>query len=209
MSSTRNGLSALFVSVALAASASAATSTYSFARVSPFNASQNPAAQFGLSITDPSSTQVAFTFTNNVGIASSISEIYFDSAQVFLGAAALTQTGTNFAAGGANPGNLPGGNNLSPAFNAVSIYSADATGNPSNGNDQASDSLVMTFTLAQGQTYNSIISAINSGAMRIGIHVRAIGSNGQSDAFVNIVPTPAAASVLGMAGIVATRRRRR
>lgn len=91
----------------------------------------------------------------------------------------------------------------------MSVYSADATGNPSNGIDQASDALVMTFTLAQGQTYNSIISAINSGAMRIGIHVRAIGTGGQSDAFVNIVPTPAAASVLGLAGVVATRRRRR
>lgn len=63
----------------LAVSASATTTTYGFSRVSPFNASQNPAAQFGVTITDPSSTQVAFRFTNNVGIASSISEIYFDS----------------------------------------------------------------------------------------------------------------------------------
>jgi hypothetical protein len=156
--------------------------------------------------------QVSFTFTNAVGIASSISEIYFQDGPL-LGAATLNQVGTNFAAGGANPGNLPGGNNLTPAFNATELFSADAQGNPSNGIDAASDSLRMTFHLLNNKSFDDCVTAFQTGDLRIGLHVRAIGTGGASDSFVNnqitAVPLPMT-STLGMAGLsmVMLRRRR-
>jgi hypothetical protein len=153
-----------------------------------------------------------------VGIASSISEIYYDDRaplQLLTLQAPLTQVGCNFTPGGANPGNLPGGNVLSPAFNAIQSFSADAQGNPSEGIDTAADSLTMTFTLQGGASFATVANAITNGTLRIGLHVRAIGTQGGSDSFVNgnFVPVPPAAMaggalMAGLLGIGAIRRRR-
>jgi hypothetical protein len=156
--------------------------------------------------------QVTFTFTNIVGIASSISEIYYDDRNPLqlLTINSLTQQGCTFTGGGANPGNLPGGNNVTPAFNANSSFSADAQGNPSLGIDTASDYLTMKFDLQAGATFATVVTALNSGTLRVGIHVRGIGTQASSDAFVNTavdtVPVPMAgltggAMLLGLAGV--------
>lgn len=191
---------------ALGAPALAAPINVSFTRITS-NASVNVENQFNLVISDATATQVVFLFTNNVGVASSISEIYFDTSNVFTGTAVLTQVGTSFAAGPASPGNLPGGNTASPPFVANQVYSADAQGNPSVGINTATDSLTMTFTLASGTTYADLLAALQSGAFRVGFHVRSIaGSN--SDSFVNVVPTPGCAALMTLGGLAALRRRR-
>jgi hypothetical protein len=200
---------------ALASIASASPVSLSFFRVDPHNSSQNPASQFSCVmdvVTPGPGGQVSFTFTNAVGIASSISEIYFQDGPL-LGEASLNQVGTNFSAGPANPGNLPGGNNLTPPFIATELFSADAQGNPSNGIDTASDSLRMTFHLLNSKSFDDCVSALQTGDLRIGMHVRAIGTDGQSDSFVNnsitAVPLPMT-STMAMAGLsmVMLRRRR-
>jgi hypothetical protein len=189
----------------------------SFVRVEPHNASVNPASQFHCLmdvVTPGPGGQVEFTFTNAVGIASSISEIYFQDGPM-LGAAALTQAGTAFTAGGAVPGNLPGGENLTPPFIATEVFSADAQGNPSLGIDTATDSLVMTFNLLNNKSYADCVAALQSGDLRVGLHVRSIGDGGQSDSFVNggppvSIPLPQAAplALAGIAGLGLARRRR-
>jgi hypothetical protein len=205
--------------LALAGVASATTVNVGFARVEPHNSSQNPAAQFNCAVSDVvgHSNQVTFTFTNNVGITSSISEIYYDDRnplQLLTLNEPLIQQGCSFAGGSANPGNLPGGNNLSPPFQAIMGFSADAVGNPSVGIDTPTDFLTMNFTLQSGASFATVVSALNSGSLRVGVHVRNIGTNGQSDSFVNsnvsTVPLPIAAwtggaALLGLAGL---RRRR-
>jgi hypothetical protein len=204
------------IAVALSAGAArASVVNLAFTRITN-NASQNVASQFNCAMSDFSATQVDFKFTNAVGIASSISEIYFDDGPFLQSAPGLTQFGCSFTGGGANPGNLPGGENLTPAFEATEVFSADAQGNPSLGIDTSADYLVMRFTLVSGQTFNDVLAALNSGALRIGLHVRAIG-NGDSDSFVNsalVVPLPPAAttglaSLIGIGALRVVRRRGR
>jgi len=212
----RSSFITVFVAAgALASIASASPVSVSFTRVDPHNSSQNPANQFACVmdvVTPGPGGQVSFTFTNAVGIASSISEIYFQDGPL-LGAATLNQVGTNFTAGPANPGNLPGGNNLTPPFVATELFSADAQGNPSEGIDTATDSLRMTFNLLNNKSFDDCVTAFQTGDLRIGLHVRAIGTDGQSDSFVNsqltAVPLPMT-STLGMSGLslVMLRRRR-
>ncbi|MBL9032963.1 MAG: hypothetical protein JNM80_14800 [Phycisphaerae bacterium] len=207
------------VALASAASVVAAPVEIGFTRVTPANAPQNPAAQFKAVLSEVSSTVVRFRFTNTAVIYSSISEIYYDnrnSAPLSSLMSPLNQFGCTFTGGGASPGNLPGGANLSPAFNATAAFSADAVGNPVNGIDNAADWLEMDFVLGAGKTFNSVVNAVANGDLRIGLHVRAIGTTGDSDSFVNgptqIIPLPAGAwmglSGLGLAGLTAFRRRK-
>jgi len=203
----------------LASLASAASVDVFFSRVNPANGgATNPASQFKCVVSDVVGQpgQATFRFTNNVGIASSISEIYYDSGPL-LSLVSLTQSGCNFTGGGANPGNLPGGGNLTPAFNAVQSFSADAQGNPANGINAAGNYLEMKFNLISGNTFASVVSALESGSLRIGLHVRSIqlpGGGDVSDAFVNtpsVVPLPPAALAGGasLLGLMVIRRLRR
>ncbi|MFN0131334.1 MAG: hypothetical protein ACKVW3_02185 [Phycisphaerales bacterium] len=210
---------AVAVVLAVGSAVQAAPVEINFVRVNPANASQNPAAQFKAVLSEVSSSVVRFRFTNTAAIYCSVSEVYYDnrnSAPLSNLMTPLNQFGATFAGGGASPGNLPGGANLSPAFNATSAFSADAVGNPANGLDTPADWLEMDFTLAAGKTFTSVVNAVNNGDLRLGLHVRAIGISGNSDAFVNggtlqVIPLPAAAwmglSGLGIAGLAFARRR--
>src|SRR5262249_16044196 len=113
-----------------AGAASASSVDVSFFRVTPANSPLNPASQLHCTVSDVAGhpNQVTMHFCNNVGISSSIMEIYFDdrSPLSLLSIAGMSQSGASFATGSASPGNLPGGANLSPAFSAVSSFSADA-----------------------------------------------------------------------------------
>jgi hypothetical protein len=157
---------------------------------------------------------VSFRFENAVGIQSSVSEVYFDDGPL-LGIASIDQKGASFIGGSASPVDLPGGQNLTPAFNATRAFSADAQGNPSEGLDVASDHLEMRFNLINNKTFDDIIASINDGSLRIGLHVRSIGAGQNSDGFVNtpptvVIPLPGAAgmSLAGLLGLAAVRRRR-
>jgi hypothetical protein len=193
----------------LAGSAWADSIDVSFTRVEPHNAALNPASQFTCTASDVAGhpDEVNFHFTNSAAIYCSIMEVYFDDGPM-LGIASLGQQGCSFAGGSANPSNLPGGSNLTPPFVATQSFSADAgSGGPTQGIDTSTDFLDMTFTLINGNTFASIVDALNDGALRIGLHVISIG-NGASDSFVNggpgpTVPLPPAAltGLLGMGGV--------
>lgn len=222
MRCTRGGVAGL-AALAMTGAASASTVNISFVRVEPHNALQNPANQFNCAVSDVvgQPTQVTFTFTNTVSPNyCSISEVYYDDRnplQLLTLHTPLTQQGCSFTGGGANPGNLPGGSNLSPPFQSVMQFSADAVGNPALGIDAATDYLTMKFDLQPGATFQTVVNALNSGSLRLGLHVRSIG-NGASDAFVSgggggntsVAPVPAAASMglAGLAGVAVIRRRR-
>ena len=183
----------------------AQAATLDFYRVTSNNA-ENVASQFSVEVlggydsgTDTygglTDTSVTFQITNNVGIASSISEVYFDDGTLLALASVRNSVGgtTDFNDNGtAKPGNLPGGNNVAPAFVATQGFSADAQGNPSKGVDAAIDILEMEFTLQESSTAGvyltvaDVLDSLENGDLRIGFHVRAIGAAGGSDSFINI-----------------------
>ena len=152
---------------------------FGFVRITSNNI-ENIADQLSVSVFDIGGDQVNFTFFNNVGIASSVSEIYFDDGTLlglskvandpisFLGDPDFTEFTTN---GSANPGNLPGGENLLLPFEATAGFSADAQGNPAKGLNRANEVLQMIFDLQAGKTVADVIADLNSGALRIGLHV--------------------------------------
>jgi len=163
-------------------------------------------SEFGLSLT---STQVLFSIQNDVGIASSIAEVYFDDG--LLGPASIENSlsgNTNFSGGSANPSNLPGGNTI--GFMAIGPLSADVNpGPPNNGVNQSADTLGIVISLGSFADFNAVQTAIDNGYLRVGYHVRSIGQQGGSDSYVNsAIPLPAAAwmFISALAGLVVLRR---
>lgn len=238
-------LMAAFVCVALVchSRADASVMTYSFFNITSNSGATNSAAvaaQLRVDVWDPAAANsaaftnfyaalglfgpvspvnvapasVLFVFRNNVGLASSISEIYFDDGTI------LAQHGiynslsgyTSYTAG-ANPGNLPAGNTV--GFEATTSFSADAVGNPNKGINRSNDLAGLSYTLKSGQNYADTIASLADGRLRIGLHLRAVGT--YSESVVNnppqffAVPEPGALLVwgIGMAGFALVPFRRR
>lgn len=163
---------------------------------------QTGESQLSVDVTAGSGT-VIFTITNAMGgSASSIANVYFDDLAIaMLGAATITNgPGVVFSSGG-SPGNLPAGNTA--GFNADFAFSANNP-KPTNGVNPG-ESLVLTFNLINGASYASVLSAMNNGSLRVGMHVIAF-ANGESESFVT--PTPGSVALLGLAGLCVGRRRR-
>ncbi|RMH23920.1 MAG: hypothetical protein D6693_10500 [Planctomycetota bacterium] len=207
----------VIAALAGAGAARAASVDVSYTRITS-NSGQNVESQFITTVTEVAGdpTVIDFIFRNNVGIASSISEVYFDNgatSSLFSGGAIAQQVGASFVFGSASPPDLPGGNSLADPFDVTPGFLADAQGNPSVGLNTASDLLRIRMTLLAGVTFGDVESALGTGALRLGMHVRAIGDDGESDSFVNgpppIVPLPGGGA-MGLAAltILASRRRR-
>lgn len=143
--------------------------------------------------------KVLFVFRNNVGLASSISEIYFaDGTLLSQHGIHNSLSGYTAYTAGASPGNLPNGSSV--GFYATTAFSADAVGNPSKGINASNDLAGLSYTLQSGQTYSDTIASLADGRLRIGLHLRAIGQF--SESFVNggngRVPEPASLAVWGL-----------
>lgn len=206
---------------------------YGFDRISS-NASQNVESQLSVDVTSytPAGSQqkVLFTFSNSGPTASSIADVYFDFSGLFLGwqGAGATRNnnhlidsdnnggtaGVDFSVE-ASPANLPGGNSIS--FSAD--LGADSDSPVSANGVNPGETLGIILWLVSGSSFTDVISALNNSSFRIGLHVQAIGTGGQSDAFVSIVPqtpppvgVPDAGTTLvllgsGLIGVGALRRR--
>jgi MYXO-CTERM domain-containing protein len=173
------------------------------------------------------SGQVRFRFENTYG--GSINEIYLqDGAYVLPPPSIFGSSGVNFQSKKVNPGDLPGGNNLTPAFNASQGFNVDVVKNNADGIGLG-EWLDLTFTLKAGVDYADIITAMkgpqpnaDGNFMRFGIHVHNV-AGGRSDSFINsrtptgteppsVVPAPpsvilAGIGVLGLGGFARLRRR--
>jgi hypothetical protein len=175
------------------------------------NGPDDVSSQLLADVTDAGGGQVLFKFSNTGPLASFIGQIYFDDANSVLSNMSVlddtnpeTSLGVSFQIG-ANPANLPSGNTVSPPFVADFAAGADNPA-PSNGvNPNEMVGIVFDGAFA------NVLSDINSGALRLGLHVQGIGQTGNSDAFVS-VPEPATAMnvamMLAMIGCPLLRRRR-
>lgn len=189
-------VAALFTAaLSLPATALAVTSTtYGFAGV-PGGSLANittGAASLSVEVIDLGSGQVGFKFTNTS--SSSLTDVYFDDGTL-LGIASITNSGAGVSfSQGAAPGNLPGGNNLTPGFLATAGFTADSNPAVSPNGVTAGEWVTITFNLLSGQSYASVINAMSlpngggTGDLRIGLHVQSFPGGG-SASFVNI-PTP-------------------
>lgn len=179
------------------------------------NSNINVASQLSVVASDPGTTgangehQVDFTFYNNVGIGSSITDVYFEDGTL-LGISSVIVPGSGGVAFSqpASPSDLPGGS----GFNTTDQWSADSdTPVSQNGVDSAGEWVTIRFDLILGQTYADTLAAIANEDLRFGLHVQSIDGVTQgsdSDWFISVIPVPGA-SLLGLVGLCLVSRMRR
>lgn len=218
MNTTRM-VAAGIVAASLAGMAHAAS--FGFQNITNNNAANAAAgeAQLSLSVIAGMGGTAQFTLSNaSGGVASGVRAIWIDNtAGVLLAISTITNSGgVDFTSG--VTGALPGGE-------TVDFTSSDALGltakppPPVNGINPG-ESLTWTYSLVGGFGIDDVIAALNSGELRVGVHM--IGfADGGSEGFVtvgdnpppppppSVIPAPlgGAMACIGFAGIAARRRR--
>jgi len=178
--------------------------TYSFEAITN-NSTADTAigeSQLFVAVTNPASGQVLFTFVNDGPYASSICDVYFDDGML-LGIAAIddSDVGVSFSQL-ATPGVLPGGNSIVPAFETTAGFLADSDPPVQPMGVNPGEQLGILFNLQPGSTFDDILTELQTGELRIGIHVQGFG-DGKSESFVNdgVIPAPGAV-LLASIGVV-------
>ena len=166
---------------------------------------QGVAPQLQMTVSDgPLFGQVSFGFINNGPLSSTITQVYWDDSATplpdFSTPTIIPPAGNLWAVGGTPP-ELPGGSTLVPPFGSDFMVSADSP-SPSNGIGPG-ESMEVVMAMASGKTYIEVINAINTGDLRVGIHVQGVAPTGGSVALYNdpslAVPEPGTALLLGSA----------
>jgi hypothetical protein len=173
------------------------------------------ASQLRLDVTSPNASQVLFTFHDIGPGTSDIKQVFFEKGVLSSLVSISSSAGVSFSQDLPKPGNLPGGNSLSPKF-AEAFSASAASPAPTNGvNNTLNDSetVVLLFNLAAGKTFSDVLTDLGDSGMRVGVHVIAYG-NGGSESFINgpdIISMPDAATGLlmlaGAGGLPLLRRR--
>lgn len=204
--------------VSLATSQVDAGFTYGF-----FSVTQNSAydsaigqSQLSVAVSNAKGNRVKFQFENKGIEASSITDVYFDDrGGLFSGIDSIRKTsGVSFSTG-ASPGNLPGANNLNPAFQTTLGLSADSDPPVSKNGVNPGEKLVMYLDLTSGTSLSDVVAAFTDLSLRVGIHAQGFASGG-SEGLVNTVggtpppvvpePTGIVLAGLGIAGLLYRRR---
>ena len=157
--------------------------------------------QFKFDVTDSGAGKTLWKFSNSVSTtnsASFISQIYFDwtsiSSALSVGTLNSGNVGTvAFKSTSVNPSNLPQGDNV--GFNADLAIGSVEQGANKDGIDLG-ETLGVIFNSPSASV---IEAAINSGDLRVGIHVQGIAvANGRSDSYINTKPVPVPGFLLGV-----------
>ncbi len=180
------------------------------------NSAFNAMSVIDVTVDSVSTTGAVFRFARTGTHTAAITQIYIDdNASLFTTSRSFVgSAGTAYSV---TAGNLPGGNaqGFSADWGIGSI--PPPTHNAVNANGEWVD---ITLTLATGKTYANVLSAINSGSFRLGMHIQSLpnqsGPEEASDAYIstNVVPLPpavwsAAGGLLLAGGAVAVRKRQR
>lgn len=168
-------------------------------------------SQFAMTLLDHglvgSNWEASFKFTNNVGLASSITDIYFFDGVILTIPPTVTQSSGVAFGSPATPGHLPGWSNPN---SATWVYTTDSN-NPSvaNGVNASSEWVTFRFKLQSGQNFIDLLDHLATGTLNVGVHVQG-QANGQSNSYVLIpLPTGVALGSAGIAGVIVMGLRRR
>lgn len=162
------------------------------------NNSEDLGMQLSVTVEKVDTTKIAFAFRNDVGIPSSITQIYFYDGVFITGAPTTEEVGVKFLADTAGGGGLPGLDKHASYVLQASVDSEPPVSK--NGINSDTDLLRLTFGLFPGATYDSVVQGIRTGDFLIGLHVQSIGSLAGSDSYVTFVPVPGAV-LLGFLGL--------
>jgi hypothetical protein len=161
--------------------------------------------QFLVNVLDDGGGFVSFDFSNSGPEASSITGIYFHDMDGDILVPPLTiashSGGVSFSEGAS--GVLPGGNTLTPAFTTTSGLSADSDPPTQPNGINPGEWLIL---LAEAfDDFDSVIAALLSGQLRIGLHVQGLLSGGSQSYIIDPTPVPLPAGLLlflsGLAGV--------
>ena len=154
-------------------------------------------------------SHVDFTFHNESLIDSSIARIYFDGSS-FLGTADIIEgPGTSFGQS-TTPANLPAGNLLEPVFVTTHELSMDSDPPvPKNGINPG-EWVMATFDLINGGTFLNVVDGLNTGALRIGVHLIGLPDGSSESAITAATPAPEPTTLflLGLGALALLRKRR-
>jgi hypothetical protein len=153
---------------------------------------------------------VNFTFYNNSSLQSSVARIYFDDGSLLgIDQVFNSQDYTAFDTS-VTPGDLPGGNLLDPPFVADREFTIGAESPPpwegvNNGNI-VNEWVTVRFNLINGGDLYDVIDELNSGVLRVGLHIIDL-PEGYSESAL-LIPEPATIMLLGLGALVLLRKRR-
>lgn len=153
---------------------------------------------------------VNFTFYNDSTVQSSVARIYFDDGSLLGVSYIIEGPGTSFGYP-ASPGNLPGGDDLlDPPFVADREFTIGSESPPPwmgvNNLQDPREWVTIRFDLINGGTLDSVVAELNSGMLRIGLHVIDL-PQGYSESAI-LVPEPATILLLGLGALALLRKRR-
>ncbi len=171
-------------------------------------------AQLVVDVSDAGGGEVLFSFSNTGAASSSITDVYFDDGSLLSLAVVindLVAPGIVDFSQGASPGDLPAGNNASPAFNTTAGFNADSNPPTQPNGVNPGEVLGIRFTLMPGRDFDDVLGELADGTLRIGIHVQGYTSGG-SESLINVpLPEPGLLALLGLgaAALVGARSSRR
>ncbi len=171
-------------------------------------------AQIQLDVVDASDVsgpRTRFQFTVSGLAQMTLARVYFDDGFLLGPAIEDSPPGVDFALAFPGPGELPGGNLAVPAFVADTEFNSGAVSSPPSTGVEPGESLGLVFDLMPADTTADVLSWLQSGELRVGVHVINFASGG-SESFVNQpVPEPGSLGLLGgaLGGLALLRRRGR
>ena len=185
----RTTISTILIAVLISAPALAGP-TYSFINISSNNVLDAAIgeAQLTVNVTDGGSGNALFTFGNSGPQACSITDIYFDDGATLTSIQQIQYptSGVSFSVG-ATPGNLPAGSSIPSAF--VADLSLDSDSPTSHNGINPGEALGVLVGLQPSINLDDVMTAIDTGSLRIGIHVQAFDSEG-SESFITAPASP-------------------
>ena len=152
-----------------------------------------------------------FTFYNSSDVDCVIAAIYFDDGSLLGIAEIINGPDVEFVEP-MNSGTFPAGNELDPLFEISSDFSAKGVSPPPfNGINNTADGepaewLTVRFELINGGTVADVLNELDTGELRIGLHITSF-LDGSSESAVS-VPEPATLGLLALGGLFLKRRKR-